>query len=112
MKGAESIADVAKKGINAIRDAEEHKDEFEVQMAPEQNNKKKSFAKLFIFCIVAFIIMVGAAKLLTAEKIGELIRWMKAYRDYVLAVTPMILMLMSLVGISRAIRHTKWSKDL
>jgi hypothetical protein len=107
----EAIRDVAKKGIDALRDAEEHRDEFEMEMVPNYG-KKKSFAKTFVFCIVTFILMVGAWKLLTMDKISELIRWMRAYKDYVLAVSPIILMLMGLIGVSRGIRHTKWSKDL
>lgn len=106
------IVEVAKKGIDAIRDAEENKEEIEITGDPSNGKKKPSFAKTFIFCIVSFIIIVGAWKFFTVKDLKDLLKYMEAFKEYVSAISPLVGILMFLVGASRAVRHTKWSKDL
>jgi len=73
--------------------------------------QKLTPVKVFIMLVVGFIVGMGARFFFMDLSIVQLIKYIGAYQTYVLAVTPVLGLLISIVGTSGIIKHSKWAKE-
>ena len=109
---ADAVADVRKTKITGER-AQETTDEFEVLSSVEQTDEKKpiSLSKLLINAIVGGVAALGGYIVVKIGMGAFRFEMMSAYKDYVLAITPMVGILIGVVGAGRGFKHSKWAKE-
>ena len=100
------VKDVAKTAITGKR-AQDTEQTIEMEMEPTQ---KFSWGKSIISIVIVGIVLIGAYKFLTTSG-KDLITTMQAYKEYLLALAPILGPFIVVVAGGRAFKHSIWSKD-
>ncbi len=109
--GKDIVNGVVKGAQTAItgRRARDEGQEFELKTVPSK--KKISLIKIIIDSLLIGIVFIGGYKLLTVEKMRDLAMFMASYKDWVLSITPLLGILITMVAGGSTFKHSRWSKE-
>jgi hypothetical protein len=95
-------------GAKLIRKPEEHRTEIEAS-----SMKVGSFSKAMVWLILGLAFMAGIAFIVLAE-LTKAFSWrtVKEYVGFMRVFGATFVPVMLMVGIGRAFKHSKWSKDI
>jgi len=110
MKGplASTVEHTIKEGAKLIRKPQEDKTEFEASTM-----KVGSFSKAMVWLILS-IAFISGLTLIVLAVLTKSFTWraVKEYVDFMKAFSIAFVPVMMMVGVGRAFKHSKWSKDL